>query len=85
MGCQFNECSQIQTFLVKIQIDVMFWFENDLKRSTIKTHLDNTKDDEKFKNNKKMRMLTKIDKITTKNKKRCQQNTLETPKVIRWK
>jgi len=30
MGCQFNECSQIQTFLVKIQIDVMFWFENDL-------------------------------------------------------
>jgi hypothetical protein len=28
--------------------------------------LDNTKDDEKFKNNKNMRMLTKIDKITIK-------------------
>jgi hypothetical protein len=30
MGCQSNKYFQIKTLLVKIEIDVTFWFEDEL-------------------------------------------------------
>jgi hypothetical protein len=45
---------KIWTSLVKIQIDETFWFEDDLSLvDNKKTHLDNTKDEKKWKTTNK--------------------------------
>jgi hypothetical protein len=43
MWCELNKHSQIQTSLIKIQIDLMFGFKNELAWSITKTHVDDKK------------------------------------------
>ncbi len=67
MGHWHNKCSQILTSLVKIQIDVTLWFENDLCLVNNENMHGQHQQWQKMWNNKKMRMPTRNDKMTTNN------------------
>ncbi len=84
MGCQHSKHSQIQTSLIKIQVDGVFWFKGDLgfvnNKNTLKQH----RGWWKMTNNKRTKILIRNDKMTINNLVKVSNGMLKTPMAINW-